>query len=283
MPPDTVDYSSQIMLKRQAELIKLLARLGYTDTTRISKEIIEFSNGETSHIESITKELTAHKPWEYIQGWTFFDGNRIIVTQSTLIPRVETEDLLQIAESMVVDWLASFRQNATVIDMGTGSGAIIISLFKRLSKYREKLQFIASDISRDALAVARKNISENRIQSGDIHLNQTNLLNKISFSTKKVFIVANLPYIPDQEMQTLNPSVRDYEPHIALNGGEDGIGIYKKLFDQLKQSSSYISFSGVLETHTTSIEDLSNYIRSDFQEVREIPDRFDRHRFIQFA
>src|SRR5690606_33751980 len=141
--------------------------------------------------DSITKELAAHKPWEYIQGWTFFDGNRIIVTPSTLIPRVETEDLLQIAENMIVDWLTSFKQKATVIDIGTGSGAIIISLFKRLSKYIDRLQFIALDISGDALAVARKNISENIIQSEDIQLNQTNLLNRISFSTKKVFIVAN--------------------------------------------------------------------------------------------
>ncbi|MCB9790629.1 peptide chain release factor N(5)-glutamine methyltransferase [Candidatus Nomurabacteria bacterium] len=275
------DFTSQPLLQKQAKIIQLLEQSGYVDSSRISKEIIEFTGGDLEKIDIVLADIAANKPWEYIRGWTIFDGNKIKVSKDTLIPRVETEDLVEAAEAAILDLLQRYQEKISIIDLGTGSGAVIISLYKRLLVQRIRVKFLASDVSISVLDVVRANISENLIKPEAIELIQSDLLADLKFQHKTVFIVANLPYIPVTEMSDLEPSVKEYEPRLALDGGEDGINIYKRLFDQLKEQSKKHSFSGIIETHSRSINQLAEYVRQSYSSVQILPDRFNRPRFIK--
>lgn len=171
-----------------------------------------------------------NQPKQYKRGWTEFYKLKFRVTPDTLIPRPETE--------LLVDEVLTFSQgknNITILDLGTGSGNIAISIAKNLS-HTGCVTIIATDISPKALKVAKQNAHFHNV-SDRILFVKSNLLSNIIFSRSKKFdvIVTNLPYIPTQRIPYLNPSVKDFEPHLALDGGEDGFELYRKLFTQIKE------------------------------------------------
>lgn len=148
-------------------------------------------------------------PLAYLIGhWSFF-GLDFIVNSSVLIPRPETELLVEKARF----WLNVNPNSHSMADVGIGSGCISIAL----SKYIPDLHIFATDISWAALQIARENIK--RYSLTNIFLIQSNLLDGIQ--EKFDLICANLPYIPARTLETL--SVNQYEPHQALNGGENGL------------------------------------------------------------
>lgn len=180
-------------------------------------------------------------PKQYQQGYTEFYKLKFFLTPDVLIPRPETELLVDEVLSIIRDaWLVEEKTHPlTVIDVGTGSGCIAISI----AKNAPNAKIIATDISEKALEVAKKNAQFHKVENQIIFLKADLLswLHPKGVNSKLDVIVTNLPYIPTARLMYIDPMVRDFEPKVALDGGRDGFELYRKL---LKQLASYPS--GVL-------------------------------------
>ncbi|MDD7466581.1 MAG: peptide chain release factor N(5)-glutamine methyltransferase [Floccifex porci] len=178
-------------------------------------------------IEEIYKkaviEMEQGKPLGYVLGYEWFFGYDFIVNEDVLIPRCETEELVELVLQKF-DEKFSNRDHVTVFDVATGSGAIGITL----NLEEEKMDVIASDISQKALDVAYKN---NEKLKAHVNFICGSMLDPfIDRNLHCDILVCNPPYIPDEE--EMEHSVVDYEPHVALFGGEDGLKFYRDVFEK---------------------------------------------------
>ena len=156
------------------------------------------NKSQLSKIKQIVAELKTHKPIQYIFGKTEFYGLKIKVNEHTLIPRPETEQL--------VDWI--LKENfVAALDIGTGSGCIPIALAKHTDA-----KVLAIDVSEDALLIAEENAKNNGVEIEFIHQDilQTNSFQKVDL------IVSNPPYVLESEKEKMQENVLDYEPELAL-------------------------------------------------------------------
>ncbi|MBR2578175.1 MAG: peptide chain release factor N(5)-glutamine methyltransferase, partial [Erysipelotrichaceae bacterium] len=168
------------------------------------------------------ERLKNDEPLNYVLGYSYFYGYRMTVNRDVLIPRFETEELVGLILSYVDEYYKG-QKRVTVADIGTGSGAIAIAL----KKEGDKLDVYASDISAEAVEVARKNAMNN---DADIKFMTGSMLDPlIERDIKLDILVSNPPYIKEDEV--LENSVRDYEPHVALFGGNDGLRFYRMIFE----------------------------------------------------
>ncbi len=168
---------------------------------------------DASTIHAGMRRRTAGEPLQYIRGKTEFFGREFRVDDRVLIPRPETEILVETA-------IERIEHGARVADIGTGSGCIAVTL----AFERPDLRIIATDVSVAALAVASKNAA------GEVTLIASDLL--AGFVEDFDWIVSNPPYIPAADMETLATEVRDYEPRGALTPGPAGTEIIARIFDQ---------------------------------------------------
>ncbi len=173
--------------------------------------------------DNMIDAVIAGEPLPYVLGDWSFCGNSFIVSPAVLIPRPETELLVERA----VRWIRENPQARLFADIGTGSGCIAVSILKLLSN--PQIQGIASDISRSALKVARKNIKNHQLQNR-LMLIQGSLADALAGSFD--LICANLPYIPSGRCAEL--PVAQHEPLIALDGGADGFDYYREFLTNLK-------------------------------------------------
>ena len=156
------------------------------------------NKSQLSKIQQIVADLKTHMPIQYIFGQTEFYGLKIKVNEHTLIPRPETEQL--------VDWI--LKENfVAALDIGTGSGCIPIALAKH-----KDAKVLAIDVSEDALLIAEENAKNNEVEIDFIHQDilQTNYLQKVDL------IVSNPPYVLESEKEKMQENVLDYEPELAL-------------------------------------------------------------------
>lgn len=189
----------------------------------------------TDYLEAVHR-MENGEPLSYVLGYENFYGYDFTVTPDVLIPRPETEELvglvLQIADACFPD-----KESIDVLDVATGSGAIGITL----SLEEPRMQVTASDISKDALRVASAN---NDKLHGRVRLLCGDMLEPfIQENLQCDILVCNPPYIPDQE--NMERSVIDYEPHVALFGGSDGLKFYRRIFsraDQLVRPGGFMAF-----------------------------------------
>lgn len=175
--------------------------------------------------------MTSSKPSQYIKGWVEFYKLKFKVTPDVLIPRPETELLVD----EVLNYCKLSPANCQlVLDVGTGAGNIAISVAKN-ALY---IKIIATDISKKALNIAKQNAKFHGVEN-KIKFIQSNLLSDLNYTLDPkpytLIIVTNLPYIPSARIPYLDSSVKDFEPHIALDGGKDGFELYRKLFTQIKE------------------------------------------------
>ena len=215
---------------------------GWKKLERIVNKKVELSAPQVEQLEQITSQLLAHRPVQYILHEAWFHGMKMYVDENVLIPRPETEELVEWALA-IVDRLhpperaGSVRAGLTVdggplkvLDVGTGSGCIPIAL----KKERASLEVYACDISDGALAVARRNASQQEVK---IEFKQLDFLNEESRSTLPLFdlIISNPPYISTLEKSTIDKHVIEYEPHLALFVPEDdSLIFYRHLADFAK-------------------------------------------------
>lgn len=180
---------------------------------------------QTDYLEGI-HEMEKGSPLGYVLGFEWFYGYRFQVNGDVLIPRPETEELVALVLQLFDEHFGD-RDQVDVFDVGTGSGAIGISL----SLEEPKMNVVASDISPEALAIARAN---NEALDGRVTFLEGSMLEPyIERDLRCDLLVCNPPYIPSAE--PMEHSVVDYEPHVALFGGEDGLKFYRQVFERAKE------------------------------------------------
>lgn len=169
---------------------------------------------ELTAYRSMVARRGKREPLQHILGSQEFDGLEFIVTRDVLIPRFDTETLLEEA-------VRQAPTARTVLDIGTGSGCIAISLFHRLPQ----AAITAVDLSPDALSIARRNAERNNAR---IEFLLGSFFQPVS-ERRFDLIVSNPPYITSADLADLQPEVRDFEPRLALDGGPDGLDAYRVL------------------------------------------------------
>lgn len=178
------------------------------------------------------------KPVEYITGHVEFRGLDFLVNSSVLIPRLESEKLVQLALEHIH---TQVLEHPAVADIGTGSGCLGLSLAFSLQKKQIPYTLYLSDISPLALRTAQKNAERLLASPVNLFFQESDLLDNYPH-IKFDIILANLPYIPSDNIPTLPSSVKDYEPLSALDGGQDGAVFIDRL---LKQIPHFLSAKGV--------------------------------------
>ena len=180
------------------------------------------ADGDRERYCSLVQRRLAHEPIAYILGWRAFYDIELWVDRRALIPRPETEHLVEEA----LRWAhATSLAHPRLADVGTGSGALAIVLARHLPGAR----VWAVDISWEALQVAARNVRRWGLE-GHILLLQGDLMAAIGMPCD--LIVANLPYVPAERLPTLPADVADYEPRIALDGGKQGLACIERLLAQ---------------------------------------------------
>ena len=215
-----------IMLKNEnIDAPKVKARMLLQATLKKSKEyLMIYDTKEVTQIERDryirnVKRLILGEPLQYITGRQEFMKLNFLVTKDVLIPRADTEILVE-----EVIKLAEGINNPTILDLCTGSGAIAISL----AKYVKNVHICAVDISPKALQIAKKNAELNGVKN-NIEFIESNLFEKLK-DKKFDIIVSNPPYIETETIKTLSKDVQR-EPKLALDGGKDGLDFYRKISD----------------------------------------------------
>ena len=180
--------------------------------------------------ETVLSELKKEKPIQYILGETEFYGLRFLVNENTLIPRPETEEL--------VEWIIESTNseleitNLKILDIGTGSGCIAISLAKNLPN----AEFSAIDVSEKALETANKNALINEVE---VNFILKNILETEDLDAEFDIIVSNPPYVRNLEKEEIKPNVLKYEPHLALFVEDnDALLFYRKIAELAKKNLS---------------------------------------------
>jgi len=190
---------------------------------------------KSSRIASILKRRILGEPIQYILGKTEFMGLEFKLTPDVLIPRPETEILVETVLKVVYG-VQSREYSANILDVGTGSGCIAVSL----AKYISGCKIDALDISSGALEVAVENAHFNRVK---INFFPADLFNSIHLKPANYdIIVSNPPYIASGQLQYLQPEI-NHEPAIALDGGIDGLDFYRRI---IKDSPRYLKEEGCL-------------------------------------
>ena len=206
----------------------------YLDKDRI------LTSDEIEKFNQYIKERISHRPVQYIIGTVEFFGLEFQVDERVLIPRPETETLVEVVIEQLVN-----KENPRIIDLGTGSGAIAISLATNLNS-----PFIyATDVSKDALDVAKENAIRNKVGNqieflcGDLFqpLKNKNLEGQIDC------VVSNPPYVSKDELETLPREIKDYEPIVALESEKDGLFFHKKI---IENSFDFLKRGGLLALET---------------------------------
>ena len=172
-------------------------------------------------LNRLVERILQEEPLAYVLGeWSFY-GMNLYVDSNVLIPRDDTCAVTALAIKRGL----FLNQNPRILDLCTGSGCIGLAIASRVKDARVTL----ADISKEALSVARKNVTRQKL-SGRISCYQADALKPApGFLGKFDMIVSNPPYITSEEMEQLPRSVRDYEPHLALHGGDDGLLFYREI------------------------------------------------------
>ncbi len=211
------EYAAEILLRHSLKVSR-------------SEMLVKFREDmEEEQVESFKKLIYLHakgQPVQYIIGQEEFYGRAFTVNKEVLIPRPETEELVQSA-LMRIDRLFGKKASLKLVDVGTGSGAIAVTM----KLENPSLQVTATDLYEVSLDVARSN-AENL--GADIEFVQGDLLQPFMEQGGSFDIVlSNPPYIPERDIATMSEVVTEHEPHRALFAGEDGLGLYKRLCEEL--------------------------------------------------
>lgn len=200
-----------------AELF-MMEVLNFTKVQLFTKDDYELTSEEKVSLLNMVKQRVSNIPTQYILGRCEFMGMNFYVDKNVLIPRPDTEILVE----RVIDW-AKKNKSKSFIDMCTGSGCIAISLAKYLN-----INGFAVDISKNAIKIAKKNSILNNVDE-KIEFIESDLFSSFSNNNNVDIIVSNPPYISSQVVETLMPEVKDNEPRNALDGGINGLDFYVKI------------------------------------------------------
>lgn len=218
-------------------------------------------------------------PIEYLTGKVEFCELVFAITPTALIPRIETEELVRRAETELRALLAASDENKKLVvaDIGTGCGAVITTVAHTFLKKSSQVRWLASDVSPTAVALAEQNARVILGKQHSIKFFVSDLLEDYPTDLTFDLLVANLPYIPHDRIAFLDKSVNAHEPHLALDGGADGLTLINAF---LRQATARTRAHGVilLEIDYTHSADDFNAFRHDWL-IRVETDTFTRNRF----
>ena len=241
-----------------------LKNLSFTDFVFALQQ--EVTEEEKQFVEEIYKKLAEHVPAQYIIGHAEFFGMQLKVDERVLIPRPETEELVDLILT------ENPEKNLKVLDIGTGSGAIALAL----AKNRPDWSVTATDISQDALDLATENAKR---QDLNLSFIKSDCFSEIS--SKYDIIVSNPPYISRADEVEVGLNVLHSEPHLALFADEDGLAIYRRIAED---SKDYLNDGGkiYLEIGYKQGQSVPDLFRKNFPEkrVRTLKDQFGQDRMV---
>jgi len=241
---DALFWGERKLNSKNIENPRLEAEVLLLDVLKIPKENLFQKLEETlsrplfKKYQRLIEKRALGFPFFYILGKREFWKHYFFVAPKILIPRPETEILLEKAlEDLknLESFLKKENKKINIIDVGTGTGCIIISLFKELEKFPfwNNLIFYGTDISKKALRIAQKNAKN--LKTTAINFKKGNLLKPINDSKNYYFILANLPYIKEKNYKNLPDEIKKFEPKMALWAGNDGLLYYRRLFKQIQK------------------------------------------------
>lgn len=200
------------------------------------------------------------EPLQYITGCQEFMSLNFTVGPEVLIPRQDTEILVE----YVIEFVGE-KENVSILDIGTGSGCIAISF----AHYIKGSRVMGVDISKEALKIARKNAQSCGVEDR-IDFIESNLFEKVPIQKFDV-IVSNPPYIPNKVIDTLDRQVKDFEPKIALDGGQDGLDFYRRI---VKESEDYLKPKGLLafEVGFDQAQEVKKIMEASYEDIKVIKD-----------
>jgi release factor glutamine methyltransferase len=190
----------------------------------------DISSSEQDELQGLLERRVSGEPVQYILGGTEFYGRFFFVNPSVLIPRPETEILV---ENVLQEAGDLWEKPAHIVEVGTGSGIIATTLLLEQSQWR----ITAIDISQKALDVARENATLYGVEK-KITWVHGEYLSTLTDDVCIDILVSNPPYIPSHVVTSLDIEVKDFEPRIALDGGEDGLEPYRQIMEQLKMRNN---------------------------------------------
>jgi len=242
----------------------------------INKDSI-LSQEKIKQLNQFTNELMAHKPVQYVLNEAWFDGMKLYVDENVLIPRPETEELMNWALDEVDRLkLANDGKSLRVLDVGTGSGCIPIAI----KKNRPGWVVYACDISEGALNVAKRNAMDQKVQ---VQFSQLNFLNETERSSLPNFdlIVSNPPYISVAEKKSIDKHVVEYEPHLALFVPEEDSMIFYRALAYFGKSKLINSGCMLMEIHFEKAEAVRKIFHQNGYETELRKDMHGNDRMIK--
>ena len=263
------DFEEKLIVQgEEAESLSFVYRslknLSFTDFVFSLQQGV--TEEEKQFVEEIFKKLAAHIPAQYIIGHAEFFGMELKVDERVLIPRPETEELVELilAENL--------KDNLKVLDIGTGSGAIALAL----AKNRPDWSVTAADISQEALDLSLENANAQNLNLSFI---KSDCFSEIS--SKYDIIVSNPPYISREDQEEVGLNVLHSEPHLALFADEDGLAIYRRIAED---SKDYLNDGGkiYLEIGYKQGQSVPAIFRKNLPEkqVRILRDQFGQDRMV---
>jgi len=269
----------------------------------LSNKDLPLASDSLDALDSLVTRRLAGEPIQYILGFADFCGLKLHVTPNVLIPRQETEELVELVKKHILSvipanagihqrkWipeqvrddntdkhtspLSTSHYPLVLADIGTGSGAIALALANWANEEKVPINIIATDISTKALSVARMNSKLVQLdQLVKLDFKTGNLLQPITSSID--LIITNLPYIPSCWLEQLDKSVKDFEPELALDGGQTGLELIDQLINQAetKLKPDGKIFLEIWHEHT--LKDFEKYRKF---ETKIIKDAFGKNRF----
>jgi len=203
---------------------------GKTKSQLLANPSPELTHQQQSLLNKSLHQIKDDIPLPYVIGsWEFYQLP-FIITPDVLIPRPETEGLIERA----IDWLENYPSRRTCLELGTGSGCIAVTLVKRIPG----LNVLATDLSYPALLIARKNARQNKVEE-NINFLASNLLD--GFQIRVDLLITNLPYIPTEKLKSL--PVYQTEPRLALDGGTDGLSQIREVLENV---SGFLNPGGLI-------------------------------------
>ena len=263
------DFEEKLIVQgEEAESLSFVYRslknLSFTDFIFALQQ--EVTEEEKQFVEEIYKKLVAHIPAQYIIGHAEFFGMKLKVDERVLIPRPETEELVDLILT------ENPEKNLKVLDIGTGSGAIALAL----AKNRPDWTITAADISQDALDLASKNAKRLNLEISFI---KSDCFSEIS--AKYDIIVSNPPYISRADEEEVGLNVLHSEPHLALFADEEGLALYRRIAEE---SKDYLNDGGkiYLEIGYKQGQSVPALFKENFPEkrVRTLKDQFGQDRMV---
>lgn len=237
-----------------------------TGKSRSMLQFIEhFSTEEMSKIMDAVKKRLKHIPLGYIFGKSYFYGREFKVDENVLIPRLDTEILIE----KICDDIRSSHEKPSVLDIGTGSGAIAITIQKET-----EADVFAVDVSKKAIEIASYNAKS---LEANVEFAQSDLFENVK--GKFDFIVSNPPYIETSVIETLDDEVKLNEPILALDGGNDGLDFYRKI---VQHAPKFLNIGGKLyfEIGYNQADALKDLMKDDFKNIEVFKDYGNNDRVV---